>query len=237
MQHHRIPAVTGHQRRSDSAAARFDCRLLRYRNRAVCGGDLFGMPPKIMLPLNLAEVAYRLQITTDVQFEAAGRIAEEHHIQNIGMTIDSVTMWERFVEYNTDRGFTEGSLGAVPLRHYETITLRKLQQVAEAEKQSLPLRRQGADAGKPCPLRPASLCSDIGTTFLPTTSSHGTMCFITMSSSQGVSLPMTSTPILRSARRSSTRVSDVSWAGCSVCRRTREWPCAVKSSQKRYSQR
>ena len=54
------------------------------------------MPPKIMLPLNLAEVAYRLQITTDVQFEAAERIAEEHHIQNIGMTIDSVTMWERF---------------------------------------------------------------------------------------------------------------------------------------------
>lgn len=78
----------------------------------------FGMPPKIMLPLNLAEVAYRLQITTDVQFEAAERIAEEHHIQNIGMTIDSVTMWERFVEYNTDHGFTEGSLGAVPLRHY-----------------------------------------------------------------------------------------------------------------------
>lgn len=94
----------------------------------------FGMPPKIMLPLNLAEVAYRLQITTDVQFEAAERIAEEHHIQNIGMTIDSVTMWERFVEYNTDHGFTEGSLGAVPLRHYETITLRKLQQVAESEK-------------------------------------------------------------------------------------------------------
>lgn len=182
----------------------------------------FGMPPKIMLPLNLAEVAYRLQITTDVQFEAAERIAEEHHIQNIGMTIDSVTMWERFVEYNTDCGFTEGSLGAVPLRHYETITLRKLQQVAESEKAESAAPQTGADAGKPCPLRPASLCSDIGITFLPTTSSHGIMCFITTSLSQGVSLPMTSTPILRSARRSLTRVSDASWAGCSVCRRTRE---------------
>ena len=81
----------------------------------------FGMPPKIMLPLNLAEVAYRLQITTDVQFEAAERIAEEHHIQNIGMTIDSVTMWERFVEYNTDRGYSAATSVRMPAR---TIRMR-----------------------------------------------------------------------------------------------------------------
>ena len=95
----------------------------------------FGFPPEIMLPLNLGLLAYLLRGASESRFERANEILGKYkeYATLKKMTIDSRTIFDRIVEYSTDRGYGYACVDGCNFAKNDIVLAKKIEAHAKSD--------------------------------------------------------------------------------------------------------